>query len=350
MTQSRGRNKQWQRIGLGFLLGIFVFLWLGIAAPDSLFVRAASCYSHTIEVGDIFCWTAYEINYAALPTESINEAFIGQYLDNGTTPVQSVIPFAFVNQGFGNGVVSFYFSQAQVTSLGLVHGDATDRIQIIGNPGIFASPPSASLNIVWSSTILFVAFLPSTEDIEDDLQDQAFLLQAKAEWVAADITLVETAVGSNRATFTQDGESYFSTVIVNLRLMAPDLFATSIQTPTFVEQDHDLSYVETLDDFFVGSAFENTFVSLASLLNISEQMTKTLVGFILVLGITAFVGVTLTSFGIQGSLVVGSDIILFFLLTGLFAFIGWMDFRVIGAMGGLGIVVIGFVIFLRRGG
>ncbi len=348
-NRSKLKKLLWRSAAVVFLLWILVEtapVW-AIAEPDNLRILSSRCYGEAIDTGDILCVIHYDIAYASVPTQAASETFLGRYMDGGSVPLKTTAPFVLVSNGYNQGIMSVYFSPTDVTDLGVVYGDATDTLQIIGSPAVFGSPQSVSLNIEWISET------DSQDDIELAVRNTAFLLEAQVEWAGTDLLIFEAGFTSAILTGTlaeSSGEQYFSASIPNLRLMAPNLFSARIVAPSNVETVGSASYVTTLDDFFVGSKLEGSFDGLASELGLSVRMTKTLfVGLPLSFIVVTLVIVFLTKQeGITPEQISATSIIVLFLMMAATSKVGWMDFRVTAAIGGLSIFALGAVYFLKR--
>ncbi len=318
-----------------------------IAEPDSLRILSSRCYGEALDTGDILCIMHFDIEYLSTPSQAASETFLGRYMDGGTTPLKTTAPFVLVSNGYDQGIMSVYFSPADVTNLGVTYGDTTDTLQIIGSPAVFSSPQSASLNIDW------VAETDSQIDLEQAIRNLAFLLEAQTEWSGTDLLIFEAGFTSAILTGTlaeSSGEEYFSATVPNLRLMAPNLFSARIVAPSNVETVGSATYVSTLDDFFVGSSLAGSFDGLASELGLSVRMTKTLfvglpLSFIVVTLVIVFLG---KQEGITPEQVSAASVIVLFIMIAATSKVGWMDFRVTAAIGGLGIFALGAVYFLKR--
>ena len=206
--KSKLRKVFWRVAGVLLLLGILIEtspVW-AIAEPDNLRILSSRCYGEAIDTGDILCIIHYDIAYASVPTQVASETFLGRYMDGGSTPLKTTAPFVLVSNGYNQGIMSVYFSPTDVTDLGVVYGDATDTLQIIGSPAVFSSPQSASLNIEWISQA------DSQDDIEQSVRNLAFLLEAQTEWTDTDLLIFEAGCTSAILTGTlaeSSGEQYF---------------------------------------------------------------------------------------------------------------------------------------------
>lgn len=236
------------KIAVGILaVALVLLISSGVQAiddPSSISVNFTSGYTGVIETGDILLITQYNITYTSIPSEPASQSFILSLRD-GVTELQSRTPVPHRDKGYGDNVASFYFTSVEASSLGVVFGSSyTVRLQ--GNPTLFPSPPTASNGaIIWRSALFTESLL--TDEILSIAAD------LEASWSATPASdLIAVTV---TATFlTSEGEEFFTSVIPDLRLMAPELFVSRIVAPIFTERTHSKSYAETLKTFWNGTS------------------------------------------------------------------------------------------------
>lgn len=222
-----------------------------ISDPDSLQIRFVNAYRSVIETNDILYVVSYDVEYTSTPVEPISDTYIARILTLGGSELQAAVPVPYFDNGYGRGVTSFYFTEDQVTDLGIVWGDAyTVRFQ--GNPSSFPSPPAIS-----TGSINYRNQFATQFHLQNDIYAEATSLQLV--WSALlspdSISLVESQ--GNSVVFTTDGEDYFLQAIPNLNQMIPDMFTGSNDVPNFqdLNRPHDQSYRDQLKAFW-----DNTFI------------------------------------------------------------------------------------------
>ena len=103
---------------LGTLLGICAFVFLGIAAPDTLDQKSARTYGSVGEAGDILLLVHYEIDYAVLPADPANETFLNMYNDVSVGyGIKAATPYVYVNSGYGEGAISIYLDATEAAGI-----------------------------------------------------------------------------------------------------------------------------------------------------------------------------------------------------------------------------------------
>ena len=317
---------------VAFGAAIVVFLaGFGIAKAitdaDTFTVVSASTYSGALEAGDLLLVIHYHIDYdACCPAETANQAFLGHYYDvSAGLVLRSTAPFVFVNSGYGQGVMSVYFSASEVTSRGIACG-TSDFARITGNPAVSPAPQ------LLDRAFLCSAATEPASSIEADMEAIANLLEQRTEWNGVDLI--------SSGFLQSSGEDYFESAIPNLRAMSPGLFQGVFETPDFFEDDPGTTYRDSLQDFFNGSRFATVFDGTASWVNLSVMMTKFIFWMSITFAVAAFVMMK-TAKGVTGFPVFG-------VLIPIGVLMGMIDLQFAALIGSLGVVVIVWVLFLKR--
>ncbi len=314
-------------------LAFLAALWplstvFAIDHADTFEIISATAYGSAIESGDILVVVQYDIDYSSIPSEDAGQAFMLHYFDASATPEQraSASPYVFVNSGYGRGVMSIYISASNVTNFGITWADA-DSAQLTGNPALFASPQTLTEAITWSAQTSPAATL------QTDIRDMAAALEIQSEW--AGVTLLDESVLTD-----PDGEKYFANAVLNLRTMAPALFAASLGSPDFTERTHGTTYADSLDSFWTGTALENNWDALADWFNVPTQMLQTMFVLAAAIGVGAWVSRTtgegLVLLPVAGVVLVGGTLI------------NWVPVEFTAMTGFLGLLAISFALFLKK--
>lgn len=216
---------------------------LAIAYPvNPTIIRSTYVYHHCLETNDQLYFIDYFIEYAAIPTETVTEAFVVTLIDtDGVTQLKSVAPFTFIwtgyaHKGYNRGMVAIYFTAAEAAAL---TWGAAYTIRIAGNPLLAwpGAPPSTTAAIdYWSSS-------SGIGTTQTELSSQIlYLAQALTPIWSLSMTQ-ELASGT---LLDAPGESYFGGVIQNLRSMAPYAFSVSITEPEFEDRVPTNAWAVTL--------------------------------------------------------------------------------------------------------
>ena len=252
-----------------------------IAQPDTLGINEVSCYQSVLEDTDMLCMAHYEISYNTIPTETVETAFVAFFLTSSEA-ANSVAPFRYPGslsgtstapyRGYGEGVLSFYWSANDVIDFGVPWEGANYQVVIQGNPSVFTStiPQTIYTGVSFEDETQTIHLLGAKireyarllEDAWEDNNDSA----------GEPIDLLSTISGIQ--VLTTNGENYFLNAIPNLDLIAPDVFRSRVITPALIERDLDTSTAAGFASFF-----DNTFVAtgtqaIASVFSISETLVR----------------------------------------------------------------------------
>ena len=309
---------------LGTVLGICAFVFLGIAAPDTLDQKSARTYGSVGEAGDILLLVHYEIDYAVLPADPANETFLNMYNDVSLGyGIKAATPYVYVNSGYGEGAISIYLDATEAA--GITWGDA-DTSKLLGNPSSFSAPPVDTQTIEWRAQTGAGATLAS------DIAALASSLEGTAAWSGVDLVDGEL--------LTSAGQEYFEAVIPNLGAYAPTLYSGGLSNPDFVEREFDMSYRDELDNFWSGSALANSWDSASAFTGLPIIFVRTLATLILGAVASWYIvratGESILTFPIMAVAIAGGTII------------NWIPLQLTAVMGFMGILIIGFTLWLKR--
>jgi len=139
---------------------------------------------------------------------------------------------------------------------------------------------------------------------------------------------------------TSAGQEYFEAVIPNLGVYAPALFSGGLSNPDFVERDFDMSYRDELDNFWSGSALANSWDSASAFTGLPVIFVRTLATLILGAVASWYIvrttGESILTFPIMAVAIAGGTII------------NWIPLQLTAIMGFMGILIIGFTLWLKR--
>jgi len=167
---------------------------------------------------------------------------------NGTTLAQTT-PYVFSlfeNNGYGDGVSSFYFS---ANSSPVYQGDYT--IRIAGNPSVFAGYNPFPL---FDYLIPVASYETGTTQAANRLAAKTYILNEcdSLETVYPDVALKSTSDIGN--VLTEYGETYWTSVIPNLQSLVPAIFFVQTAIPeTIAVQAYDSSLQATYTAQIVGT-------------------------------------------------------------------------------------------------
>jgi len=221
-------------------VGIFVTPVYAIDAPDLLQINSVYAYQHCLETDDQLYLVQYTIYYpldggeSTNPDENVTEAYLVRFMD-GATELKSVAPYAYYDDGYGDGIAAIYFSASDPN---LPTWEGAYTIKLEGNPTLAWDPdiPSTSVSVFdsWSSST-------GITETQDELTARILYLadQLELDW---GISMIDTTgTGSYLSSY---GEAYFTSAIPNIKAMAPNAFAGGTSSPDWSAKEPILDYAE----------------------------------------------------------------------------------------------------------
>jgi len=206
-----------------------------IADPDSS-PQVSAVYVYEFSDGSVGVLIDYYLDYAALPSETVTEAYLAVFVDtDGTTQLKSVAPYTFVDSGYGRGLAWIPFTSAEANTYSLDSASIADyRIWLTGNPTLaWAGDPPKTITTIdqWVTT-----------DVSATLASR-ILYYADVLELAWSLDMVENTADGNK--LTSVGESYFTNVISGLRTLAPACFSDTTSDPDYMAVTYDTAFGAT---------------------------------------------------------------------------------------------------------
>lgn len=224
---------------------------LAIADPDTQQINAVWVYRNCIETGDQLYLIDYTLDYTVSPDENITEAFLVRLMD-GSTELRGVAPYSYYDDGYDRGLISIYFNAADAPTW-----DGSYKMYLVGNPMLSwsGSPPKVSLNasgFVWTDGTI------ATNQVAISSRILAMAEILEDAW---SVDLIDsTASGSYLTVY---GESYFTNVVSNLRIIAPHAFSGQIIQPELDGRDFTGAYSADLAADISGTPLDLTDLATA---------------------------------------------------------------------------------------
>lgn len=217
-------------------IAVVVGLWpapvfAAIDTPDTFAVVEVEAFRNVLEDDDQLYLVQFSLGYGSPPSETAEEAVLFRLRDDVDAELATVAPFAFVDDGWIDGVVSFYFSAADAPAW---QGDFD--VQMIGNPSLEWTDGDP-----WSAINDTITYADNAGQIAGRIRAIGNSLEA-----AYSLVLIERVAGVEK--LTSDGETYFETVIPTLlREAVPELFAASSLNPVFEDRTFTQTYATTVE-------------------------------------------------------------------------------------------------------
>jgi len=215
-----------------------------IEAPTSVDIDNVKVYRNLSEAGDRLVVFEYSMPYASdnYPTTIAPEAIVFRLNDtDNTTILKSGKPYIcpyFENNGWGEGVGSFYLSSADN-----VTWESALVINILGYSTYFSENVTQSYTITAGDYATETTQADNRELLYTYVMEQCDRLTAEYEDVVLKAT-TDTDVGLVLSRF---GEIYFRGAILGLQNLCPDLFVVQTLVP---EQMDVVSYNMTMADTY----------------------------------------------------------------------------------------------------
>ncbi len=317
----------------------------GISNPDSITIEGVKAYDSVLEADDLLMVVEYNLPYAVTPDEIISDAYLGRFL-NGTTELTSVEPFAFNDKGYGRGIFSFYFSAAQKATASIEFDNPNSENYLVtlqGKPGVFpgTAPSITSPTIDWQSGLL------SQIKLHFHIRNLAYKFENDPGWNDdPDFDdLIQSPGGVEQ--LTGSGEEYFSNAIPQLQSMIPGIFSSGTSAPDFSQSPDNQDYADDLDTFWDGNWVGTHFDTLATTYDAPRGVITALIATLFI-GLIAFFSANLLG---QNAEAAGFGMMTMAVTLPMFTAINMvpLNFTIVTAFV-LGVLGIGWVIFLRRAG
>ncbi len=281
MFRPLGKSRR-RRTWAFFIAFSIVYALLAVLASKDVFaienpdspptIKDITAYQSVLDAGDLLVVVEYDLEYASLPDEPINEAYLGRFF-RGNDELNSVEPFAFNDKGYGRGVFSLYWTAVQVTTSSIEFDNPNGedyQVRFQGKVGVFPGdvPTTTATNIIWQDVT----------DTKDLLHAQVTSIARSFEfdsaWAANDQDLISSTAGVDL--LTAAGEEYFANAIPHLQAMVPTLFSSGVSAAGFTEEPSATSYSAELDTFWDGRWLDTIFEDLAATLRVSKGILKTM--------------------------------------------------------------------------
>ena len=288
---NRRRRRRTRAFIVAFILAVVGLMVLNdtvfaIADPDTPpNIDKITAYDGVLDAGDLLVVVEYDLKYASLPDEPINEAYLGRFF-TGTTEVNSTEPYAFNDNGYGRGVFSMYWTAAQKATASIEFDNTNSedyQIKFEGKVGVFPgdAPTTTATNILWQDVTNTVDLLHA------QIKNLARSLEFDAKWAANSQDLISSTGGVDL--LTAAGEEYFANAIPHLQAMTPSLFSSGVRAANFTEEDFGSSYSDEIGTFWDGTWVDDTFTTLATTLRVGKGLLKALFALFCIVIIVWFV-------------------------------------------------------------
>ena len=254
-----------------------------IPAPLQTNIVSVDNYRNVIEDNDLLVVAHYQVEFLALPTKFISQTFFFKVIDASGAELARVSPTVYVepannlNNGYGQGIVSVYFSAADAPTW-----EASLTYTLAGNPFDFVAPiPSASTTVeTWTSacTTHVLCAVALRAGVVENLQ----LLQLRWDELTGYTALLYNSIGGT--VLTQTAETYVDQAIPGIRQMAPALYFARVAAIAPTPNSFDTSYRDTLADRLDGTAGGTGFDAFGVSIGSTGDVGRSIFAFIVFIG------------------------------------------------------------------
>lgn len=298
--------------------------------PDSVSISDIGVYRHLIEDDDWLGVVPYSIPYTVLPDQNIDDLYIFRLLNSdNSSQIGTILAYPYDDGGYGDGMVSFYFTAATAPSWDTVY-----IVQVEQNPVYFDTPQE------WTFYLPVSAYESATTQA-----GQQAALQTKVIGLAQDLTvswgvalLTEGEITTVLSTY---GEAYFRNAILGLQTMCPNLFSIELTPMTPDSRSWDYTLANELATRYNGTFWGNAMTGFAGLFGVGTGVGAGIMALffvVLIMGLaTIKLKVTTSSAFLHG-----------FAALDLMTLMGLFSLVIHGLITFLSAMVIGVVIFLNR--
>ena len=292
-----------------------------VATPSTLEIVSATAYYDVPDSGNssVTVLVQYHIDYAdALPPQSIDQ-LLAIKLDGPSEALVASQPFPYRRQGFGYGVVGFFLPHPS----GLTSSSAL-RVSLFYFPGYISSSDTQDTAVTWRPAGEF------SQGVIDNLRR----LETSYE---GEVDLLDDADN-----LTAAGAIYARNSIPYLATLAPDLYTQQLHEIEVQRREIGSAYADELADTGGGARWRTQFNSTAEWLGQPVIMITTIV--VVILGLIAAWFIQ----KISKSQLVTLPVLAISLAGG--ALLGWVHLGLIGITAFFSLLILAFVLVLKRSG
>ena len=308
------------------MLGVFSSPVAAMDEPDSVLLHDIVVFHDLIIAGDFLAIVPYDIPFTTQPDDDIDETFIFTMVSpNSTDIIGTTTAYPRYNGGYGQGIVSLYFSEN--VSTGYAY-----KFRVQQSPSYYPTPQ------YWEFVIGASDY--ATESDQDEALRAKILDVAgplSTEWL---VDLVTTSdVG--QTVLSTYGELYFLNAVPGLQAMCPNLLAVQIESPTYDKRSWATTIADTLRTKYAGTIIEDFMTGYAGLFSMETPAAMNVLSIILfaaliIIATWKFKATTLSAF--QD----GYALLLVLMLDGFFSMI------LAGMVAFFSIFLGGVILFLNR--
>jgi len=314
------------------MLLAFPFSVLAISVPDSgPFILNVDIYRHVLESDDILVHGQYNWPYSVgppdtAPAETVTQSVFVRLM-NGATEVAGSTIYSYYRRGWGYGSFSMYLDAA--SAVGLWGTGLT--VEVRGSPTLSWT---GGTNYVVTTNVL------NWNATANGSATRVMMYSHIISWASTlgdywNLALVVGYADGDR--FSSYGEAYFPNAISGLRVLVPQLFSGSVETPQYT----DITYPTTGADAYK-SAWPFNFGGISEYFGMpsDDEVFRTLIAFLIIFVVCA----VMVRYGAPPPFALFAGFGLLFVL----AIPGFISTVIVGGAMFLIVLLTGMVFILRR--
>lgn len=315
------------------LCKLFIVTFIVISAFPAASVYAADEQPNTVSLYDIEIFNSlivdddflavvpYQISFDTEPSIGIDETYLFRILSPGGSEELGVTTAsALFNDGYGLGMVSFYFDSGMTANTSYIF-----RVQ--QNPAYYPEPD------YWDFSV--------SESNYSQSDDQAAALKAKiidassALSVEFGVSLLTTAE-SGDTVLSSYGELYYLNAIPGLQYMCPALFSVQLVNPDFTKRSWSYTFANSLQTKYAGTFIEDFMTGFGGLFLIDTYPAMNALSMFIFL-LVIIISVWKFKATVLSAILDGYCLLLCLMLMGFFSMIwaGFMAFIAVFIGGGI---------------
>jgi hypothetical protein len=293
---------------------------------DAVSILNVFAYQHVMENDDFLVIAKYRVNYAPIPNTVISDAYVGRLLKTGDVEIGSVLPVAYNDNGYGDGIFSFYLTATEVATNGLTWQAAGTRVVLGGIPIVTFTGDRPT---VFTESIAYRNRTRTAANLTADILTLADQLEETWQLAGSSLSLVQNVSGNR--TLSPVGEDYFTRSIPNLRVMAPETFTATEKGANFDKREFTQSYAEELQTFWNNTPIDDGFETIADLLKIPKLLVSTAILLMIMMAVAFYAGklsgsqafgLLTVAFTLPAGAVLGLTSLTFVMIVGVFSLLG----------------------------
>ena len=280
-SQIKSRRRRNRLLIFGIVLAVMAVFALrstvfAIDDPDTPpDIKSINAYTGVLDPNDLLIVVEYDLFYSVLPTETITEAYLGRFFVDSLEQ-NSVDPFAFNDKGYGRGLFSMYFTEAQKDAASIEFDNPNSeayQVRFQGKVGVFPGDPPTTVatGIVWNDATDTTALL------HNQIKLLARSLEFDVAWAANGFDLISSSGGVDL--LTASGDEYFSNAIPHLQSMIPTIFSSGVAPGNFTEEVQGTSYADELGTFWDGNWIDEIFETEAARFQVPKSVLTSTFAF-----------------------------------------------------------------------